>query len=62
MRDQDRETVCAYVCISCLWPMRFLCLWLMMIKCLVDILRRTLFHERERERQREREREMWTGN
>ena len=43
-----------FVFVSCLWPMGFLCLWLMMIKCLVAILHKNCFHERGRDTDRER--------
>jgi len=38
--------------------MRFFCLWLMMIKCFVALLRRNCFQVRGRERETEREVDM----
>jgi len=57
VRDKERERVRDCVYVSCCWPMRFLYLWLIMIKCLVAILRKTPCHVQRRERERDRERE-----
>jgi len=46
--------MCVIVYVSCARPMRFLCLWLMMIKCLVALLCENGFHEKRREIDRER--------
>ena len=52
--ETKKHSVCVFVCVSYLRPMRILCLWLMMIKCLVDLLCRNCFHETGRKRDRER--------